>query len=85
MYFCPPHIPVSALGITVSVSVKSLLPGTIKGKLDLRILPVKIQMVPWGAAPFMSPQSIAGSSVPLSIINCDGGAEGQAGRLFPLL
>lgn len=29
------HSPVSALGITFSVSVKSLLPGTIKGRLGL--------------------------------------------------
>lgn len=43
-------------------------------------------MDPLGAVSFISPQSIAGSSVPQLIINCEGGEEGrQAGLLFPLL
>lgn len=43
-------------------------------------------MDPLGAVSFISPQSIAGSSVPPLIINCEGGEEGrQAGLLFPLL
>ncbi len=57
-----------------------------KEGLDFWILPVKIQMDPLGAVSFISPQSIAGSSVPQLIINCEGGEEGrQAGLLFPLL
>lgn len=43
-------------------------------------------MDPLGAVSFISPQSIAGSSVPQLIINCEGGEEvRQAGLLFPLL
>lgn len=43
-------------------------------------------MDPLGAVSFISVQSIAGSSVPPLIINCEGGEEGrQAGLLFPLL
>lgn len=43
-------------------------------------------MDPLGVVSFISPQSIAGSSVPPLIINCEGGEEGrQAGLLFPLL
>ena len=43
-------------------------------------------MDPLGAVSFISPQSIAGSSVPPLIINCKGGKEGrQAGLLFLLL
>lgn len=34
--FQPLHSPVSALGITFRVSLKSLLPGTIKGGLGLQ-------------------------------------------------
>lgn len=43
-------------------------------------------MDPLGAVSFISPQSIAGSSVPQLIINCEGGEEvRQAGLLFALL
>lgn len=43
-------------------------------------------MDPLGAVSFISPQSIAGSSVPQLIINCKEEKEGrQAGLLFPLL
>lgn len=84
--FQSPHSPVSAFGITFHVSVKSLLPGTIKEGLG-HLNPVcQNSNGPSRAVSFICVQSIAGSSVPPLIINCEGGEGGRkAGLLFPLL
>lgn len=77
------HSPVSALDITFSVSVKSLLPGTIKGGLGLLNPACQNSNEPFGSVIHVS---LAGSSVLQLIISCKGGKEGrQAGLLFPLL